>query len=371
MSFKKYIEKWLWLASFAPSGGNAQPWAVRLNDSLSMELSIDKHYAKNPSSMDRYGQAAMLSLGCFAESLAIASAGDGYKISSIEFENTEDFWNAKVILKWEKNDIEPVFTTQDLLRRFTARGEFSDSLASADLSIDDVNMVRLLGRWVESKEQVNISVFSGYRKDIILSLKSIEKLRWQNSKLFDSLLMEIDFSKRESYGLSNVGIHIDQLGISRFDQEIMKWMKNFYQLRYLMKTPLACISINKNFTNPIKNSAGVGFLFARDNTVKDWFDLGRVYQRVWLDINRHGILFQPLSHPLIVTLAKTQHDRSEVVDTIFSKKEISEISNVNTNFMKNYSLNFELPALGFRYGLPLEQNAFEIRPLSFRKDIHA
>lgn len=374
MNFKKYVERWLWLASFAPSGGNAQPWVVRLvekfDDEITIELSIDKHYAKNPSSMDKYGHASMLSLGCFSESLAIASASDHFRLSSIDFKDVDNLWETKIILKWEKGDCESGFTKHDLLRRFTARGEFSDSLVSPYFSLDDVSVANFLETWVASDPDIDIRIFSGYKKDYFLSLKEIERLRWQNSKLFDSLLTEIDFHKYDSYGLLNVGIHIDQLGIGLFDQAIMKYMKNSHALRVLMKTPLSKISVNKNFTIPVRKSAGIGFVFARDNSAKGWFDLGRVYQRVWIDINRRGILFQPLSHPLIFTLAKTQRDSVGKVEPVFSNKEISLILNINSHFIKNHSLDFERPSLGFRYGLPLNQNAFETRPLSFRKDIH-
>jgi nitroreductase len=69
------LARLLGLAALAPSSHNAQPWAVRATGPRALSIAIDPE--RRLPEVDPAGREILLSLGCFVENLAQASAAEG------------------------------------------------------------------------------------------------------------------------------------------------------------------------------------------------------------------------------------------------------------------------------------------------------
>lgn len=337
-----YAQKWLDTAKWAASGGNAQPWDIEFDEKptgVSIRLAICAEYSKNPSAMDKGGEASVMALGCLAVNLEIMANLDKYELSHKLWDLQKNFWTSSVTLFFTQNsNVEAKYSIQDILQRKTDRTAYKKTEIAGKTLVD----IRLIVRKYEILQHFE---FNKNRKELAPALLEIEKLRWKNSELLQSLVSEVSFGKDEKAVLDK--IPSSQLGVPFMDVLLLRTLKLFPKLTALFKWGLHQIASRKSLANYIKHSDRLFFIQAKANDFQCCFDLGSCFQEIWLQANKNGVAFQPLGLPLI-PLAYWNHPNA----LVFTQNEKNMIEQLTDDLSKKFEMNLRLPMMGLRMGYP-------------------
>ncbi len=122
----------LYYASLAPSGHNSQPWYVRVLDQNQWIIGADP--LRRLPAVDPRNREALLSIGAFAENLALAAGTFGLK-AKMELLAADPF--KQDILKVDLSQAKPVdYPLQRITGRMTVKhGYLSDEIKKEDLKV--------------------------------------------------------------------------------------------------------------------------------------------------------------------------------------------------------------------------------------------
>lgn len=356
---KNLASKWLEIARWAPSGGNAQPWMVHFEEDerhVAFVLRIDPDYQKISSLMDVEGIASAMALGSFFKNLSITAAQDGAFLLSCRPSQSGSIWNGKAEFIFEKRGARnlSVITIHDLQQRRTDRGEYRTESVPASLlnRIQDV---------LRNYPQLKYTEIVRKNKFLIRVLSALQKVRWQHAGFLQSLLNEIGFSSSDPHHQQK--IPVPQLGVSRFESLFLSWMnQNPKAAAFLMKIGFHTMPVRKGvltFTNACDR---IFFLQAPTFDFKSAFELGACFQEIWLSAEAEKISFQPCGDGL-VALA---HWHGKQENYQFQPTQIKAIEKATQIFKSQFQLDMHLPVMGFRIGYATSQ-----APIGIRKTIHA
>lgn len=348
----KYAQEWLNSAKWAASGGNAQPWVVEFDEQeegITFKLSIDTEYAKHPSAMDINGCGSVMGLGCLALNLEVMASLDKFQITQKTWDFQKDFWGSSVFLYFSHDSMtESNFSQIDILNRRTDRHRYKKDSIPGELQ---VSIKKILNKY----EMLNYFEFASGNKKLSEGLLQLEKIRWQNKQFLTSLLSEISFGKDEKEIKDK--IPSSQLGVSYIDVIFLRFISRFPRLGLaLFRLGFHRIPAQKGISNYINHCDRILFLEAKKYNFTDCFELGRCFQEIWLETNRHHISFQPLGLPLIA-LAYWQNPNFFK----FSKSEENKLTRLTEDFAEEFSMDLKSPIMGFRIGWPLKNSEKSLR----------
>lgn len=354
------VQRWLDVARWSPSGGNAQPWQVRVNrkkHEIELRIEISDEYRKDPSPMDVEGVASVIALGAFVRSLRYVCANDGFEVSSVEFDFKNVHWQTAVVLKMSPHgssfsvaQMAGGYTNLEIESRRTDRLAYSASPLASEFLVD----IRSL---VEGFPAIRSREFNSYsettKEDVLISLKAAERVRWRNPVLLEGLLREISFVSAKK----SRKIPASQLGASKIDQALLQAMKRWPVLRAAFQTPLVEIPVRRALREFHRGSSCLMFLelsssrsqLKQEDEFRALFELGECFQTIWLEANRRGVSLQPLGLPLVVLgLWRDPGSFS------FSLADKAALERVTDEFREKFQLNLKNPVIGFRLGKTLE-----------------
>jgi nitroreductase len=126
------LARLLGLAALAPSSHNVQPWTVRVASRRELELSIAAE--RRLPEVDPDGRELVLSVGCFLENLAQASAAEGF---DAEVTPGEAMAQADVLarVRLVQAQVRPGATEHIRRRRTLRSGHLPRPLAAADAAL--------------------------------------------------------------------------------------------------------------------------------------------------------------------------------------------------------------------------------------------
>ncbi len=342
LNSQSIVQKWLTIARWAASGGNAQPWIAHYSeeaDHLILYLSIDPSYRQHPSLMDIMGLASVMSLGCLTLNLTQMAHGDGYVCDSMEIQKQNSNWDSTVILQFRRNrNTYSPYTEEDILLRKTDRQKYKQTPISIELE-------QAIAGITKKYKSTHLFTFKEEKNQLATDLFNLENIRWQHSRLFNSMLSEISFSQSQSSGSDKIPEY--QLGISPADQAILKLLKQFPVLQFLLKLGFHRHPVKKIIQDSVTCCERICFLQGNDLSVEECFQLGQCFQEIWLETNKNGVSFQPIGNPLIAL--GYWNDPSAFS---FKKKQQKTLIHITENFSTSYHIDLKKPTLGFRIGWP-------------------
>lgn len=335
---------WARQAARAASGGNAQPWVVkieRLSDNrLLFRLGIDSRYSCRPSPMDVDGKAALMALGCYAVYVEAFAALAGFEVQSRSLAAGETAWETEVSLVFRPvvGARKTKYSEQALQQRWTDRRVYETAPCPPDL---------------QRRMQDVLKDYSGIRATSVRSrieaaigpLRKLEALRWKNKKFRDSLFEEIDFSSGKDAGASRK-IPASQLGVEGFDLLFLRLMHRYPALRTILSMGGSEIVARKTVPRLLRASSGVWFLQAEVKSNAAVFNLGRCFQELWLVVNDYGYSFQPIGLPL-VALSYWSGDSCGIGQSPAQTGVLREVTEV---LREKFDLDLKELVLGFRFG---------------------
>lgn len=340
------IHRWLDVARWAASGGNAQPWTVEYDaddNHVAIRLRILPDYKNAPSPMDVGGAAAAIALGCFACTLTIAARGDGFWRASTDVSDGANLWESAVTLRFSRRPPRELAATSqelqvaDVRGRWTDRGPYSSDSLPPALSEQIERIVAKAGR-------LKSFVFAGDRSQLLKDLLPLEKVRWHNPYHLDGLLQEISFSENQ-VGAGD-GIPVQQLGVSHLDQWMLRCLKQSAVVSWLFRTFASGYAAHSALRPFGRDCNRVFFLQAVDARFATLLQFGECFQEIWLEANRSGVSFQPLGLPLVAL----RHWQNTSLSDFYSPGEIRGIEAATERLHDVSGLDLRLPVIGFRVG---------------------
>lgn len=344
------VQKWLDIARWAPSGGNAQPWLVDFDDSknsIAIRLSIDPEYFPKHSPLDVKGSAAVLALGCLTTNLIALAAEDDYGLSDQNFHLGKDYWQSSVLLTFKKGiHCKKTYTRDEILSRHTNRSPFAKKPIPEQVR----NAIFKIG---QTYTKLSLFDFTTNKKSVIRELVQLEAIRWQAKSYFNSFLSEVGFSSNleENYERNPDKIPITQLGVSKVHQSILRMLQRWPIIHnFLAHGPFFKIAAKKTLSNYDKHCDRLYFIQAKGNSFEHCFELGKAYQEIWLETHRQNIAYQPLGIPLLA-LGYWQKEP----DLNLEPSQEQCIEEVTTNLKQHFAMDLQLPTMGFRVGYPKKE----------------
>jgi len=279
---QKLITKWIENAKWSPSGGNLQPWLFILDfdnsqnslDIITLHLVLNPNAIKERSPLDVSGTASLISLGCITTSIKHIAALDSYRLEIEVIEKDHSYVDTSIKLTFiqDLSLKNHQFKLDHILNRSTNREPFKKKKIDENITKELVSILESFA---------NLKLFNILnKKDFFKIYKEIEKIRWKNNQYVDSLFTEINF-KEKTHEFSNK-IPLSQLGLSFIDKLFFGGLNHFIFLRRICQFLLADLLVFKSLKNYRSKGSEIFFLQAKTHDVKSLFELGCLFQEIWL-----------------------------------------------------------------------------------------
>ncbi len=342
------IMKWIEVAKWAASGGNLQPWHIQLisnaeseNDlaEIKLQLSLDQEAWLEKSPLDIKGSASLIALGSLTTNLKYMAEKDSYVLQYELSERKDyDFYQTRVDLifkkKTEDQALEP-FDLNLLLTRHTDRYPYRREQIPEKL-IQEMATI--------SSEFTPLKFFNIKNKHSFFShYFKVECIRWRDNDFVDSLLREINFDLDINKYKNK--IPIGQLGLSSLDQKVFKALNKYMFLRRTLQKLLPSFLAFKSLINYRFYSDRIYVIQTSEFTAAQSFELGLLFQELWLVAEKYQMGFQPLGSTMFFTNIQDKNSSLNL-------KEKKNLQEAIVKIKQDCEVDLGQLSLGFRIGHP-------------------
>lgn len=305
---KELIDFFCTAGSFAPSGGNIQPWKV---DAYSDYIDISLDPQKSNSILDYQTYASVFSIGSFVENMCIAI--EQKKIdNNIEIIENKPFRVRIILNREQKVKIQKPNLYKYIFKRMTSRTMSNgEEISHADITqLTDVfkNKSSVAKVYLVSKEE--------QKKVIANLLGKTDVIRTLHKELFIQMISELRFDK-ESIEKTRDGIDINTLELPGNAAQMLKLMARQPNIRYIIPKKAF-----EDMAKPlIRSVSHIGCLSLRAPlTFASIFESGRLMQHFWLVATSMDIHIHPWTVQTFFSLRA-----NDVNDEVFNNEEKKEI----------------------------------------------
>ena len=271
----------LYHASLAPSGHNAQPWFVRIVQKNEWVIGLDPQ--RRLSEVDPDNREALLSIGAFAENLALAAGTCGFQAEMrIIAENPFQQDIIKVSLKPTRPNDYPL---ERLTRRMTVKqGYLADEIKKEDFRALSEPLAGRLFYFPKGTEHANCieeGAIENFRIQANRDNAQQELVRWVRLSNKDA--------ERYRDGLTVEGMEI---------RGFKGWfVRNFIKPQDFMKPSFRKQSVD--LTAKLAQQGGGWLVITSEGqTVADLIDSGRRFERMALLARERKLAIQPMTQYL-------------------------------------------------------------------------
>lgn len=275
-------------AVLAPNPHNRQPWLVKMNDDLSITLSIDND--KLLPETDPFNRQILIGMGCFSELLRMAAAEDGYKLDFNWFpEGVIDENNvidkrpiAKINFKKGANP-DPLF--KQVLKRRSYKEPFIDK----DIPYNTLNELK-------TAKVGKIEIEINNEKQFI------DKMRKLSQDAMD-IELKTERTYMESVNLLRIGsdeVRANPDGID-LDGNVFMLLRMLGLFTREDAADMTSSGYKKNtdkILKTLKSTHGFMWIITNNNTRQDQIEAGRNYVRTNLKATEMNLSMHPVSQGL-------------------------------------------------------------------------
>ncbi|UCF89926.1 MAG: hypothetical protein JSW39_16675 [Desulfobacterales bacterium] len=268
-------------ASLAPSGHNSQPWIVKIVEKNKWIIGADPD--RRLPAVDPNNRELMLSLGAFAENLFLAAGTFGLKAEmQIIAKTSFDQEIIEVTLKESKSESYPL---KRITQRMTAKhGYLANEIKKEDMTALSGHLKGRLfyfPRGTEHAQCIEEGAVENFRIQANRGDALQELAKW--------LRLGNEDAKRHRDGLTTEGMEIR--GFSGW------FVRNFFKPEDFMKPRFRRQGIY--LTEKLAQQGGGWFIVnSEGNTVADWIDTGRRFERLALMARERNIAIHPMTQHL-------------------------------------------------------------------------
>ncbi len=348
MSKATIATRWLERAKSSPSGGNVQPWIVTLlleeseenfADEIQLKVEVDQNELRNKSPLDINGSATIISLGCFTTTLKYVALIDGYHLSFDIIDDKLSFLETKAILSFQfVGEINvKTHSLETILNRATNREPFANKEIPIHINEEIQSLTKAFG---------SLRIFQIQDKKKFFNIfRNLENIRWRRNDYTDSLMDEISDETNPEHFPNK--IPLDQLGLSYMDRIFFKSLKKNLLWRRICQMVSFPIFASKSIKNYLQASNQLHFIQAKKFNAAQCFEIGLLFQELWLMAEKNKLAFQPLGSILVLN-ALLFPDK----DVVLSLNEKKSIQTTVARLSKLSGEDFNFLSLGFRLGVP-------------------
>jgi len=302
----------LYHACLAPSGHNAQPWFVRIVQKNEWVIGLDPQ--RRLSEVDPDNREALLSIGAFAENLALAAGTYGFQAEmKIIAENPFQQDIIKVSLKPTSPNAYPL---ERLKRRMTVKqGYLADEIKKEDIrELSEPLKGRLFyfPKGSEHADCIEEGAIENFRIQVNREGAQQELVRWVRLSNKDA--------ERHRDGLTVAGMEI---------RGFKGWfVRNFIKPQDFLKPSFRQQSIDLT-AKLARQGGGWLIITSEGQTVADLIDSGRRFERMALLARERNLALHPMTQYL---------EEREGLDQIAANHAASVIPQfiLRVGYLKNY-----------------------------------
>jgi len=303
---KSDMYKVLYYASLAGSSHNSQPWKVVVSGNRLIRLYADT--TRELSVVDPDRRELYISLGAFIENMSLSAGSLGYG-SHVKLNDKSEPSTLVAEIQLYKT-VPTGFDLSLIEKRMTLRIPFSKS----PVKVNDVNLIitpdpqkiRYYSGTSEEGHFIADKTMSAYTQQAYNNATQTELAKW------------IRFSdkdvKEKKDGLTTAGMQIN--GIAGF------MVRHYYKPEDSKKESFIKAGIGKTK----KQALGCGgwiVIIAPTNSVKEWINLGRIYQSINLTCTKLNIGFQPMNQ-----IVEEEKIKNEVSKHLGIKQELMFVARI-------------------------------------------
>ncbi len=282
---KEIIEYLLKAGTFAPSGDNAQPWkfAIRENN---IYLYLDPKRDESFFNVDQI--ASIISCGAVIENIKIASTMFNI-VPAINFHPDPKDKDLMAIMDFaspkdcEKDDLVDYIWVRHTNRKFFTKKQIDKSkIDNLYMQIQKIPGARL-------KIITNRSII----KKIAKLIYEVDRIRVEFRPLHEHLMRMIRFNDRHMYETRD-GLPIKNLEAGTIGEIFLKLTRPWSVMEFMNKIGLGKLIAHHSLKG-INSSSGIGLITVDGSDRSAFLKGGMAMQRVWLEITKNGLYFQPMT----------------------------------------------------------------------------
>ncbi|MBL7544513.1 MAG: hypothetical protein JNL11_11915 [Bdellovibrionaceae bacterium] len=326
------ISKLVDLLKYAPSGGNLQPWVLKIvqtNTNTNMTISLDPKIRFEQQHTDHCGYGALISLGVLSYSVQYLCQNFGYLFANRLIHSDTDLYKNFISIDLEKCDPIQTPRPQIFRYRFTDRRPYEKKPLPPSLT-----------ETLKSDYDTSLLFFdeARARKLVTSVFTQLSLIRFQNKSLFKELSHELKSDDRET-----TGIPISNLGVSWVLSLVTRLQKKFPHI-----LPFAAAyswPLYESIVRPMTHAATMACLKQPGNSPDSWIRLGEKFMHIWLEVSESGMRLQPFGNTL--SIANYFQDPSFFS---FSKKQIERVKSLHSKILTELNVDTAEACLFFRIG---------------------
>lgn len=284
------IRKILEEAVRAPSVDNCQPWLFTLeNDRL--HIYLDKKRA------DFFGDynfsAAYVTLGALIENITVAASRyeAGCDVALFPRGGTETPV-ASLRFTENKNEKSPLFDS--IAERCTNRTKYKRTKLEPGVVSELDNIPKTPG--------ASLTLITNAKtiREISDMAATVDRIIFEHEVLHQHLFKWVRWSSAEIEKTLD-GMPVDCLGLSAPEKKFFRAISSWPLMNLLNKVGMGWL-IGKVNSSLLRNSSALGLVFMDKNSMVDYVNGGRFFERVWLKATSLGLALHPLGGiPFLVT----------------------------------------------------------------------
>lgn len=258
----------------APSGHNTQPWKFRQNESA---VEIYPDFDRRLPVVDPDDRELFVSLGCAAENLCLAAQTNGYKAAV----SVGDKGVIAVSLA-EKADVKP----NSLFNQIDARQTNRSVYTGEEIALDALKKLQS----IRSEKGISVHYYVRQTKQF----NDIEQYVLQgNTRQMQNEAFKAELKSWMRFNKKHQDQTLDGLSYAVFGApNVPRWMAE-----PIMSMAINAKTQNKADRDKIASASHLVLFTTRENSRREWVDLGRTLQRFLLTATELGIAHAYLNQP--------------------------------------------------------------------------
>ena len=259
----------------APSGHNSQPWFFQLEDSA---INILPNMEEILPIVDKSNRELFISLGAATENLCIEASALGYD-SNVEIDEA----NKKIVVHLNRsNSIIADSLHKSIESRQTNRKLYNNKTVSDDiiLNLNNLPLTDDISRYIISKNDSMFNILKSY-------IEKGNEVQMNDKAFKDELLKYMRFNNTE-VKRNPTGLTYKTMGAPAMPSFVSK---------FIIKSYLKPNKQNKGDLKKIESSSHLVLFTTKNNTLREWVDLGRHLQRFLLATTQQNIANAYMNQP--------------------------------------------------------------------------
>lgn len=297
-------EEWRTLAAWAvtaPSGGNAQPWCLVVQDGA-LHVSVDR--PRIPALLDFDASGACLAIGALVENLSEAAAAMGFAIEVTTLPDPSDRERICRVGLRRDSGLAPTLLPW-IGQRHTNR------VLGERVPLTAEQQARLRGAATHHGAELELLTEAEQIRPLIEIVAEGDRARFFSPKLHHEMMSELRFTRRSALD-SRDGIDLDTLELSATDRAAFQIVRRGDVMGFV-----AAIDGGRALGNASRKALAAAsaacLVRAPGHGRAGYFLAGRAMQRIWLTATSLGLRLQPMS-ALFYLVARLEAEGDEAFE---------------------------------------------------------